>query len=592
MSLRLIFILLFTFISFYSFSTAYYFSESLGNDSWSGRLAAPNATRSDGPKKSLQALNTLLNTVARPGDSILLKRGDKWSGNTGIIANSAVGIPGNHILIGSYDAGARPIIEKNGTGEILLCRGSANAASSYLTFQDLHLTTSSAISNRPVGVFINESFYSLKPHHITLNNLHIQSCQSGMILYQNNIIVENCLLEKNGNMNTGHGIFSSANDVIFRKNVLDSNGCGSFFVHTMYISQCNNVLFEDNIIRNADDGLKLRASTNLVIRNNTVHDMYIHTIHVGGDVNSGTKNVIIEGNLIYNAPQGITINSESGTQTLPSENIIIRNNILPAHLFISNNGPVKDIFIYNNLIHSTSNQNSLITLIAENPINIHLKNNIFYKTTANSNHSLVSALANSGLSGIVMENNLYYFPVASRNIIRVGSFTYTNLPAFQIAYPGQERFGQHGNPNFAGAPNNFNLTELSTLAIDKGANLTGLVDQDIDGRSRPIDGDGMHGALWDIGPYEYCCIIVATENTETKNKINIYPNPFTSEIIISSLDEIPEKIIIIDSKGKIIMESKTNSNNNNINLDHLQHGIYFVRIHFNSTVQIFKIVKQ
>ena len=156
-------------------------------------------------------------------------------------------------------------------------RDRANAAASYLKFQDLALVSASAVGNRPVGVYINESFYSLKPHHIILDGLYISGCQSGMILYQNNIIVENCLLEKNGNDNQGQGIFCSATDVQFKSNVLDSNGCGSVFVHSIYISQSKNILFEDNEIKNADDGLKLRASENLIIRNNRIHNTYIHT---------------------------------------------------------------------------------------------------------------------------------------------------------------------------------------------------------------------------------------------------------------------------------------------------------------------------
>jgi hypothetical protein len=40
-------------------------------------------------------------------------------------------------------------------------------------------------------------------------------------------------------------------------------------------------------------------------------------------------------------------------------------------------------------------------------------------------------------------------------------------------------------------------------AIDKGADLTGFVDTDRDGASRPVDGDSAGGAAWDIGPYEY-----------------------------------------------------------------------------------------
>ena len=62
------------FLSYITYATNYYFSESLGNDSWSGRFPVPNGNNTDGPKKSLIALNTLLDNLAKPGDSILLRR--------------------------------------------------------------------------------------------------------------------------------------------------------------------------------------------------------------------------------------------------------------------------------------------------------------------------------------------------------------------------------------------------------------------------------------------------------------------------------------------------------------------------------------
>lgn len=68
----------------HAFCTNYYFSQSLGSDSYSGRIANPNTGMTDGPKKSMSALNTLLNSVVKAGDSIFLRRGDIWSGPTGI----------------------------------------------------------------------------------------------------------------------------------------------------------------------------------------------------------------------------------------------------------------------------------------------------------------------------------------------------------------------------------------------------------------------------------------------------------------------------------------------------------------------------
>lgn len=575
----LVFLLIFN--SSNIFSTNYYFSESLGNDSWSGRFSMPNANNTDGPKKSLTAFNALLNTIAKPGDSIFLKRGDQWSGANGITANAAQGNANMYIFIGAYGQGAKPRINKTGAGEILLCRGSANAASSYLKFQDLALVSNSAIGNRPVGVYINESFYSLKPHHIILDGLYITGCQNGMILYQNNITVENCLLEKNGNDNQGQGIFCSATDVQFKSNVLDSNGCGSVFVHSIYISQSKNILFEGNEIKNADDGLKLRASENLIIRNNRIHNTYIHTMHVGGDQSSGTKNVIIEGNLIYDAPQGLRISSESGTQTLLSENIMVRNNIFPAQVFISDNGPVKDVYFFNNLIHTGANQPYLFLSNAINPINLQIINNIFYKTTVTVVHSLLGFISNTGLNGITLDNNLYYYPVGGRNILNVGNNFYTSLTTFRANHPTHEQNGIQGDPNFVSSTD-FHLTSLSILAIDKGKPLNGSLDVDFDGRLRPIDGDADGVATVDIGPYEYCCAVATKLDPNIQNESYVYPNPSSEQISIISAHGVPDKIKLIDLSGNVAIETNTCMQQTNLDVSNLNKAVYIIQLYYKS----------
>ena len=154
-----------------------------------------------------------------------------------------------------------------------------------------------------------------------------------------------------------------------------------------------------------------------------------------------------EGNVIYNAPQGVTINSESGTQTLLSEQIIIRNNILPSHIYISNNGPVKDIYIYNNLIYNADQQNALLLLNPVNPINIQIKNNIFYKTTSTPNFTLIHIPSSTGLKGITFDHNLFYTSTPNGTHFRIGNNNYNSLSVFKTAFPQQELNGQSGNPN-------------------------------------------------------------------------------------------------------------------------------------------------
>jgi len=55
----------------------------------------------------------------------------------------------------------------------------------------------------------------------------------------------------------------------------------------------------------------------------------------------------------------------------------------------------------------------------------------------------------------------------------------------------------------------FHLTEASALAIDQGADLSGMVDDDFQGLPRPIDGDDSSISERDIGPYEYRYLLFA-----------------------------------------------------------------------------------
>ncbi len=126
-------ILFFIFAAFQTnWATNYYIDASNGNDS-------NNGTSESSPWKTISKLQSSWNLI-KPGDSILLKAGERWAPSS--VANQAImeipfGLAGNadaYITIGSYGSGNKPVIStKNLGGKYAFLSGGC----SYIIFQDL-----------------------------------------------------------------------------------------------------------------------------------------------------------------------------------------------------------------------------------------------------------------------------------------------------------------------------------------------------------------------------------------------------------------------------------------------------------------------
>ena len=152
---------------------------------------------------------------------------------------------------------------------------------------------------------------------------------------------------------------------------------------------------------------------------------------------------------------------------------------------------VKGAKVHNNVIWGMT-QGSKFGGLAIGPemTNLELKNNIIL----NINYSLLGAT----------------FDAAQHKI---------DYNLFGVLDAAQYKAAAHdlvGDPKFAAIPLSSNLADhkTSTLvasdfhlkpgspAIDKGLSLPGVVDVDLDGVTRPKDGDGAGGAQWDLGAFE------------------------------------------------------------------------------------------
>ncbi len=96
-------IILSLFIARESFATAYYFSDISGDDNRTSTQAKSPST----PWKTVAKLNTFFASLL-PGDSVLFKRGETFSGAAITVKKS--GLAAAPIVIGSYGTGPRPII--------------------------------------------------------------------------------------------------------------------------------------------------------------------------------------------------------------------------------------------------------------------------------------------------------------------------------------------------------------------------------------------------------------------------------------------------------------------------------------------------
>jgi hypothetical protein len=81
--------------------------------------------------------------------------------------------------------------------------------------------------------------------------------------------------------------------------------------------------------------------------------------------------------------------------------------------------------------------------------------------------------------------------------------------------------------------------------------------------------------------------------TETKNNVEVYPNPVSNELTVSALNELISEVIISDSTGKIVKKQSFVSQNaiEKINLSNLAQGLYFVKVISDKNTYVSKLIK-
>ena len=83
--------------------------------------------------------------------------------------------------------------------------------------------------------------------------------------------------------------------------------------------------------------------------------------------------------------------------------------------------------------------------------------------------------------------------------------------------------------------------------------------------------------------------VSVSEKTVYQNWVNVFPNPTTDVVNLSSKYTI-RSVKIIDLQGRVI--ETTNRNSHSINLTGFNNGLYFLRIDTDKGLVVKKIIKQ
>ncbi len=534
------FIILGTTLTNQNQSVVYYIDSVNGNDNNSGTSEL----------SSWKSLNKINQTTFLPGDKILFKAGGIWNGK---LNPKGSGKEGSPIIIDMYGSGSKPLILGGGSvgnGVVYLYN------QEYWEINNLEITNDASTGGDRRGIQISASNYGIV-NHIYLRKLLIHNIKG---------IVDQSAIEAK---RTGGIAIETLDDknLATRFNDILIEGCEIYSVD-------NTGIYTDNR-RDVGDypgtpDWEKRKFTNVIIRNNTIHDVAKNAMIIrlcdGG---------VVEFNLCYDtafrAVTGNTIFSRSCNGTvfqfnegylnksqdydgslydadLQSPNtiwqysyshdnahglfwsctvqqdsgIVCRYNISQNDrgIIFCINYPVSSIYCYNNTVYSGAGVSPTIISERNNggtgSRKYYFSNNIIYNSSTNAKYIFQSV----GYTRLI-NNNLFYGIHPNNEPADLNKIILD--PA--LVNPGSGGIGLN-------TLDGYKLKETSPC-IDRGIKFYNHSNRDFYGNPVP-DKNG----LIDIGAFEY-----QTKTSSLKNKKDElpgelklnqnYPNPFNPDTIIT-----------------------------------------------------------
>lgn len=475
---------LFSLMASSGWAATYYVDVSKGNDANSG-------TSENAPWKTIAKVN---NASFNPGDRILFKSGEIWTGKTLEVPSD--GLEGNNITIGSYGTGNKPVIDGSGLSKTVHLDGR-----SYITINNLEIkggghgilinssSTNGMINVTNCTIHDSESNNGLSINsrgNVTIENSTIYNCtNSGISAYTlgasswderkgNNIkLIGNSIYN-----NSGTGFYVFGDNVVVQSNEFYGNGGGdnTGLKHNIYIIG-DNARVERNILRDAVYGCGIRfEGSDLSIQYNLIEHNRKHGIGIWNDIPKAFSNLNISYNVFLqrhysetpvSLPLAIDIDKASGA------------------------GDFSDIKIHNNSVYGENDNANGFKF--DNCSNVDVRNNIIQLKDA--------YLVGASSASITSDYNM--FSSEKSNAFYAG--TYKTFSQWQGQ--GYDKHSKYGDPKFTD-PGNKNLTlQSDSPAINAGETLGQAQDIGLDPDTafpsavKTLDQDSFNG--WEMGAYVY-----------------------------------------------------------------------------------------
>ena len=351
-----------------------------------------------------------------------------------------------------------------------------------------------------------------------------------------------------------------------------------------------NLLFENNDVYKNTTGITISGAIGaitLYVSAATIMGNKFHENTSWGDaaIYSGGGVVDIIGNLICNNQHmtgscgavdgGGALNLGNNSSIPPTSTVYnVRNNIIANNYSPFHGGAINVYFakinISNNQFINNSSQDGA-AIYVDDTFDIVVRNNIFYgDTITNPGSPYISPAVCGTQNGHIQYDHNWQQGSTLSNLHLGGIFTMSGDSTTNIigTVPGLVAPTTTSSVSEMATSGDFSLMTISPC-IDKG-DTVGLICDSFDyvGNSR------IYGSHIDIGAFEYHPVTTAIQNlSATSVRLNVYPNPATNTVFISTTSA-DGMLYLQDISGRTILEQKITNTVTSIDIHSIPCGIY------------------